>query len=190
MYNELVVVLKDIILRAGQVNDPGALGTVLALLGVTEGQGRGGLHLHASGWGKITADDITRHADDDDVVKEIIEMVKSFVTGEVMVGEVTPGWGEEVNYKRERVWYTKDIPTAAKDIAKDASRINSVVNHHGPKCYPTCEPSRDRKDPTCRMARPAPPIFRYGFTELTLDATADEFKLHRCGSLSSRRQRK
>lgn len=180
MYNELVEVLRDIILRVGESDDPGALGTILALLGVTEAQGKGGLHLHASGWGKVTADDITRHADDDDTMKEIYELVESFVTGEVIPEEVVPGWGKEVKYpnKKERVWYTNDIPTVA-DIAADSSKILSVVNHHGPKCHATCEPKRKRADPTCRLARPARPMSTSRLTELTLDTTTDEFKLHR-----------
>ena len=180
MYNELVEVLRDVILRVGESDDPGALGTILALLGVTEAQGKGGLHLHASGWGKVTADDITRHADDADTMKEIYELVESFVTGEVIPEEVVPGWGEEWSYKKERVWYTNDIPTV-ENIAADSSKILSVVNHHGPKCHATCEPKRKKAGAcaTCRLARPARPMSTAKVTELTLDTTAPEFKLHR-----------
>ena len=178
MYNELVEVLRDVILRVGESDDPGALGTILALLGVTEAQGKGGLHLHASGWGKVTADDITRHADDADTMKEIYELVESFVTGEVIPEEVVLGWGEEWSYKKERVWYTNDIPTV-ENIAADSSKILSVVNHHGPKCHATCEPKRKRADATCRLARPGRPMSTAKVTELTLDTTAPEFKLHR-----------
>ena len=163
MYNELVEVLRDIILRVGESDDPGALGTILALLGVTEAQGKGGLHLHGNGWGKMTADDITRHADDAALMKEIYDLVDSFVTGEVIPEQVVAGWGEAKIYNKERVWYTNDIPTAA-NVATDASKINSVVNHHGPTCHPTCEPKKKKKCPTCRMARPARPILTSGVT--------------------------
>lgn len=178
MYNELVEVLRDIILRVGESDDPGALGTILAFLGVTEAQGKGGLHLHANGWGKVTADDITRHADDGDTMKEIYELVESFVTGEVIPEEVVPGWGEKGTYKKERVWYTDDIPTV-ENIAADSSKILSVVNHHGPKCHSTCEPKEKTTDAKCRLARPARPMSTSKVTELTLDMTALGFKLHR-----------
>jgi hypothetical protein len=178
LYNELVTVLRDIILHVGKTDDPGALGTILALLGITEAQGRGALHLHANGWGEVTADDITRHADDGDTMKEIYELVESFVTGEVIPEEVLPGWGEKGTYERERVWYTSDIPTV-ENIPADSSKINSVINHHGPKCHPTCEPKEKRKDPKCRLGRPARPSSTSKVTELTLDTTTDEFELHR-----------
>ena len=83
LYNELVEVLRDVILCVGAKDDPGALGSILSFLGVTEAQGRGGLHLHGNGWCKVTADDITRHAADDSTMKYIYELVDSLVTGEV-----------------------------------------------------------------------------------------------------------
>ena len=75
-------ILHDVILRVGKAVS-GALGSMSALLGVIEAQGRGGLHLHASGWGKITADDITRHAADEHTRGVICAHVDSLVSGEV-----------------------------------------------------------------------------------------------------------
>ena len=174
-----MAVLRDVILRVGESEDPGALGSILAFLGVTETQGRGNLHLHGNGWGKVTADDITRYAEDGGTMEFIYELVNSLVTGEVDPEEVVPGWGEEVTHKKERVWYTNDIPTCAKDIPSDSSKLNSVVNHHGPKCVAACEPKRKKANSTCRMARPARPIHTSKVTEITLDETGLEFKLHR-----------
>ena len=185
LYNELVEVLRDVILRVGESDDPGALGSILSFLGVTEAQGRGGLHLHGNGWGKVTADDITRYAADGSTMKYIYELVDSLVTGMVDPEEAVPGWGEEGTHKKERVWYTNDIPSA-EDIPADSSKINSVVNHHGPKCRASCEPKRKKTDARCRMARPARAMFASKVTELTLDETACEFKLHRWISLLSR----
>jgi hypothetical protein len=71
----MVTVLRDVILRVGDAC-AGALGSMLAFLGITEAQGRGGLHLHGNGWGKITADDITRYADDDSTMKFIPDGLK------------------------------------------------------------------------------------------------------------------
>ena len=153
----------------------------------------GALHLHANAWGLLTADDVTRYADDDTVMEVICELVNSVITGEVDPAAAVSGWGKEG--KKEKPHYDDDMPRHAKDVPFDSSRINSAVNHHGPKCRATCAPSQTSRESRqkcvkCRMARPARPMDESKVTEITRDATASELYdsciMHRWVSLPRR----
>ena len=154
----------------------------------------GAVHLHANGWGLLTADDVTRYADDDTVMEVICELVNSVITGEVDPAAAVSGWGKEG--KKEKPHYDDDMPRHAKDVPFDSSRINSAVNHHGPKCRATCAPSQTSRESRrngkkkCWMARLARLMDESKVTEITRDATASELFdsciMHRWVSLPRR----
>ena len=166
VYDKLVKTYIDIILRVAETN-PGALGSIVALLGVTEAQSKGGLHLHGNGWGRVTADDITRHATDDEVMSMVYALLDSLVTGQVLP-EHLPQADDDNTQPAEHVWYNNDIPTKAANISYDASTINSKLNHHR-KCVPTCEPKKTVSNPKCRLSRPACPSPSTGISQHFID---------------------
>ncbi len=186
LFHKMVQVLQEEILRVGK-GTPGALGSIRALLGVIEAQTKGGLHLHASAWGRITADDITRHAATDHVRRAICAHVDSLVSGEVDPEHVVDGWGTQRTGVMKRSWYTDDRPTRAEDVTPDASLINSAVNHHGLMCGAACQPKIETATPRCRMSRPVRPMFKTKITELEIDLTEElETKVHCFAFLSTR----
>ncbi len=116
-------------------------------------------------------------------MKFIYQLIESVVTGEVDPEEAVSGWGKK-GVEREHIHYSNDMPTHAKDVPSDSSKINSMVNHYGPKCAASCEPKpmsgkKQQKDEKCRMTRLARPMDRSKVTEITRDETVSELTLHR-----------